>query len=255
MYSVSLNFHKPDQNRKIAYKKINGKLSNKTGIMFLGGLASNMEGTKANHLEKWCQSIENSYIRFDYTGHGQSNGEFTDGSIEAWYQDALTVLDDLTCGKQILVGSSMGGWIALLLAKNRPNKIHSIIGIAAAPDFTEDLMWNNFSEEEKKKIRNEGVLLQNSEYSDEPYKISRNLIFNSKNCLVLRDELELNFPVRLLQGTDDKDVPVNTSIKLINHILCKDAKLEIIKGADHSFSSDKCLELITNNLQELLKMK
>ena len=114
-------------------------------------------------------------------GHGKSDGIFTDGSILSWFEDALSIFDELTNGKQILIGSSMGGWISLLLAKNRPNKIHSIIGIAAAPDFTEDLMWTNFSENEKKRIIEDGILLQESEYSDVPYKISKNLIFHSRN--------------------------------------------------------------------------
>ena len=161
----------------------------------------------------------------------------------------------LVNGKQILVGSSMGGWIALLLAKNRPHRIHSIIGVAAAPDFTEDLMWSNFNDNEKKRIIEDGILLQESEYSDEPYKISRNLILDSKNCLVLREKLNFEFPIRLLQGTADSDVPLDLALRLINHIDCNDAKLEIVKGADHSFSSEKCLKLIVNNLEELLELE
>ncbi len=151
MDKVSLNFHITNQKRKIAYKKIEMNSTKKPGVFFLGGLASDMEGTKANFLEEWCISNNNSFLRFDYSGHGKSDGIFTDGSILSWFEDALSILDELTNGKQILIGSSMGGWISLLLAKNRPNKIHSIIGIAAAPDFTEDLMWTNFSENEKKK--------------------------------------------------------------------------------------------------------
>ena len=229
MNKVSLNFHLTEHNRKIAYKKLEGKSTEEPGIIFLGGLASDMEGTKANFLEDWCRSRGNTFIRFDYSGHGQSEGVFTDGSILTWSEDALSVLDNLTNKKQILIGSSMGGWIALILAKKRPKKIHSMIGIAAAPDFTEDLMWDNFGQDEKNKIIRHGIIEQDSEYSDEPYKISKNLIFESRNCFVLRDKIELNFPVRLLQGTSDNDVPLNTAINLINHITCEDAKLEIIK--------------------------
>ena len=252
---ISLNFHTTNLNRKIAYKKIEVNLQKKPGILFLGGLASDMEGTKAKFLEEWCLSNNKSFVRFDYSGHGKSDGNFTDGSILSWFEDALSILDELTNGKQILIGSSMGGWISLLLAKNRPNKIHSIIGIAAAPDFTEDLMWTSFSEYEKKSIIKDGVLLQESEYSDEPYKISKNLIFHSRNCLVLREKLDLGFPIRLLQGTADNDVPLDTALRLINHIDCNDAKLEIIKEADHSFSSDRCLKLIIKNLEELLELE
>jgi len=255
MNKVSLNFHLTENNRKIAYKKLDGKSTEEPGIIFLGGLASDMEGTKAKYLEDWCRSKGNTFIRFDYSGHGRSEGVFTDGSILKWSEDALSVLDNLTNKKQILIGSSMGGWIALILAKKRPQKIHSMIGIAAAPDFTEDLMWDNFSEDEKIKIIKHGLIKQNSEYSDEPYKISKNLILESRNCFVLRDKIELNFPVRLLQGTLDNDVPLNTAIKLINHITCEDAKLEIVKNADHSFSTEECLKLISSTLVKLLEKK
>ena len=255
MDKIILKFHTTNQKRKIAYKKIEWELTNRPGVLFLGGLASDMEGTKANYLAQWSQSNKNSFLRFDYSGHGKSDGIFTDGSILSWFEDALAVLDDLTNGKQILIGSSMGGWIALLLAKNRPHRIHSIIGVAAAPDFTEDLMWAHFNDNEKKRIIQDGVLLQESEYSDEPYKISRNLILDSKNCLVLREKLNFEFPIRLLQGTADNDVPLDLALRLINHIGCNDAKLEIVKGADHSFSSEMCLKLIVNNLEELLELE
>ena len=224
-------------------------------LVFLGGFMSDMMGSKATHLEDWAIKNHYGFLRFDYSGHGKSDGIFTDGSILSWFEDALAVLDDLTNGKQILIGSSMGGWIALLLAKNRPNRVHSIIGVAAAPDFTEDLMWSNFNDNEKKRIIEDGILLQESEYSDEPYKISRNLILDSKNCLVLREKLNFEFPIRLLQGTADNDVPLDLALRLINHIDCDDAKLEIVKGADHSFSSEKCLKLIVSNLKELLKLE
>ena len=255
MNKVILNFHITNQNRKIAYKKFEGKSKNKPGILFLGGLASDMEGTKANYLEEWCRASDNSFLRFDYSGHGLSDGIFTDGSILKWSEDAISVLDNLTNKKQLLIGSSMGGWIALILSKKRPNKIHSLLGIAAAPDFTEDLMWDKFSLEEKNKITSQGIIEQVSEYSDEPYKISKNLIFESRNCFVLREKLVLNFPVRLLQGTQDKDVPINTAINLINHITCNDARLEILKNADHSFSTEACLKLISDNLKKLLEKK
>ena len=224
-------------------------------LVFLGGFMSDMMGSKATHLEDWAKKNHYGFLRFDYSGHGKSDGIFTDGSILSWFEDALAVLEDLTNGKQILVGSSMGGWIALLLAKNRPHRVHSIIGVAAAPDFTEDLMWSNFNDNEKKRIIEDGILLQESEYSDEPYKISRNLILDSKNCLVLREKLNFEFPIRLLQGTADNDVPLDLALRLINHIDCNDAKLEIVKGADHSFSSEKCLKLIVNNLEELLELE
>ena len=249
-------WHKPDPYRNIAYNKTDPteRSSNYPGVLFLGGLASDMEGTKARFLESLALELGFSYIRFDYTGHGKSSGEFSDGSIDSWLEDAISILDDLTDGKQILVGSSMGGWIALLLAKYNPNRVHSLIGIAAAPDFTEDYMWNRFDKDQRSQILKEGFIYQESEYSEEPYKISKDLILNSRKHLVLRDELNLPFSVRLLQGTDDKDVPTDMATNLLNHLDSPDAKLEIVKGADHSFSSKDCLNLLSQKIKELLEI-
>ena len=147
----------------------------------------------------------------------------------------------------------MGGWIALLLAKYKPHRVHSLIGIAAAPDFTEDYMWKSFDKDQRSQILEEGFIYQESEYSEKPYKISKNLIFNSRKHLILRDDLILPFPVRLLQGTDDKDVPPDMAINLLNHLDSPDAKLEIVKGADHSFSTEDCLTLLSQKIKELLK--
>ena len=249
-------WHKPDSYRKIAYHKLESSKSDSKlpGVVFLGGLASDMEGTKAKHLETWSKDSGNSFIRFDYTGHGKSNGLFSEGSIDSWFEDAISVLDDLTSGKQILVGSSMGGWIAFLLAKHRPHRVHALIGIAAAPDFTEDYMWKGFDDKQRMQIMEEGFIYQESEYSEEPYKISKNLIVNSRKHLVLREKLILPFPVRLLQGTDDTDVPVDVAIRLLEHLESPNAKLEIVKGADHSFSSESCLKLISGKIINLMTM-
>ena len=248
-------WHKPDPYRNIAYNKIDTSQSssNHPGVLFLGGLASDMEGTKATFLEGLALELGFSYTRFDYTGHGKSSGVFSDGSIASWLEDAISILDHLTDGKQILVGSSMGGWIALLLAKYKPNRVHSFVGIAAAPDFTEDYMWKRFDKDQRSQILKEGFIYQESEYSEEPYKISKNLIVNSRKHLVLRDDLSLPFTVRLLQGTDDKDVLPDMAINLLNHLDSPDAKLEIVKGADHSFSSQECLNLLSEKIKELLK--
>ena len=249
------SWHHPDSFRSIAYHKVEGtpENSNSPGVIFLGGLASDMEGTKAKYLEEWAKNSGKSFIRFDYTGHGRSSGEFLDGSIQSWFGDAVSVLDELTCVKQILVGSSMGGWIAFLLAKHKPLRVHSILGIAAAPDFTEDSMWEKFDKKQRSQIMENGFIYQESEYSEDPYKISKNLIINSRKCLILREKLELPFPVRLLQGTDDCDVPVDLAIKLLKHLDSPDAKLEIVKGANHSFSSESCLRLISQKIDNLMK--
>ena len=250
------NFYRPDPLRAIAYNKVEAtaKNANFPGIIFLGGLASDMEGTKAKYLEAWAKSSGKSFIRFDYTGHGKSNGKFSDGSVQSWFKDAVSILEDLTHGKQILVGSSMGGWIAFLLAKHKPDRVHSILGIAAAPDFTEDGMWEKFDEKQRLQIMDEGFIFQESEYSEDPYVISKNLIINSRKCLILREKLVLSFPIRLLQGTDDFDVPVDVATKLLNHLESPDARLEIVKGANHSFSSEGCLRLISDTINSLMKM-
>ena len=249
------SWHYPDFSRSIAYNKVDRTQNNANspGVVFLGGLASDMEGTKAKYLENWAKDSGNSFIRFDYTGHGKSSGDFSEGSIASWFQDALSVLDELTAGKQILVGSSMGGWIALLLAKHKPDRVHSLIGIAAAPDFTEDYMWNSFDDKQRQKIMEEGFIYQESEYSEEPYKISKNLITHSRKHLILREKLIFSCPVRLLQGTDDNDVPVEVATRLLDHLESPDAKLEVVKGADHSFSTESCLELISLQINQLMK--
>jgi len=249
------SWHYPDFSRSIAYNKVDRTRNNANspGVVFLGGLASDMEGTKAKYLENWAKDSGNSFIRFDYTGHGKSSGNFSEGSIASWFQDALSVLDELTTGKQILVGSSMGGWIALLLAKHKPERVHSLIGVAAAPDFTEDYMWNSFDDKQKQKIMEEGFIYQESEYSEEPYKISKNLIIHSREHLILRKKLIFSCPVRLLQGTDDNDVPVEVATRLLDHLESPDAKLEVVKGADHSFSTESCLELISLQINQLMK--
>ena len=249
------SWHSPDPSRRIAYSKLLGSdyNSKKPGIVFLGGLASDMEGTKATYLEEWAKDGGHSFIRFDYTGHGKSSGIFSDGSIASWFEDALSVLDDLTSGKQILVGSSMGGWIAFLLAKYRKQRVHSLIGIAAAPDFTEDYMWDSFDDKQRQQIMEKGFIYQISEYSDEPYKISKNLIINSRKYLILRESLKLPFPVRLLQGTEDRDVPIDVATNLLQHLESPDAKLEVLKGADHSFSSESCLQLISGQINHLME--
>ena len=248
------SWYYPDDFRSIAYNKVERRANKPSspGVVFLGGLASNMEGTKATYLEGWAKDSGNSFIRFDYTGHGKSSGDFSKGSISSWFEDALSVLNELTSGPQILVGSSMGGWIALLLAKHKPERVHSLIGIAAAPDFTEDYMWKGFDEKQKLQIMAEGFIYQESEYSEEPYKISKNLIIESRKHLILRERLILPFPIRLLQGTDDQDVPIDVSTNLLQHLESPDAKLEIVKDADHSFSSERCLQLISSHINQLV---
>jgi pimeloyl-ACP methyl ester carboxylesterase len=236
------------QGRKLAYRKTEGA---GPGLVFLGGFRSDMEGTKAVFLEDWARSKGRAFLRFDYSGHGASSGDFLDGSIGDWFEDALAAISSLTHGPQILIGSSMGGWIALLLAKAIPNRIAGLVGIAAAPDFTEDSMWASFSAAQKAEMERSGQLALPSDYSDEPYIITQRLIEDGRDRLVLRTPLSLPFPTRLLQGTADDDVPVSVATRLLDHAFGPDIRLLLVKGADHRFSSSQCLAMIVAAAEEI----
>ena len=236
------------ENTRIAYHQTEG---NGPGVVFLGGFHSDMEGTKAVDLEVWAKETGRAFLRFDYGGHGQSSGDFLDGCIGDWFADAKNAIAALTEGPQILVGSSMGGWIALLICRAMPEKIAGLVGIAAAPDFTEDSMWEGFSKQERADLVQKGRVELPSDYSDEPYVITRRLIEDGRNQLVLRDSLLLPFPTRLLQGTADTDVEMDVALRLLNHVGGDDIRLTLVKGADHRFSSPECLGLIRRTIEEI----
>ena len=221
------------------------------GIVFLGGFRSDMTGTKAAWLEEWARARGRGFLRFDYRGHGASSGDFLEGCIGDWADDATEAVTRLTEGPQILVGSSMGGWIALLLAKRKPERVAALVGIAAAPDFTEDSMWAGFSPAQREELARTGRVELPSDYSDEPYVITRRLIEEGRKTLVLREPLSLPFPVRLLQGTADTDVSVDVALRLLAHMDCADARLTLVKGADHRLSSERELVLIGATLDEV----
>ena len=248
-----LSLLKTPEGRKIAYHRLeaNALGEGKPGIVFLGGFKSDMEGTKAIFLEKWARERGRSFLRFDYSGHGQSSGDFLDGCIGDWAQDAMDIIGEVSEGPQILVGSSMGGWISLLVAREMPEKTCGLIGIAAAPDFTEDSMWDGFDETQKATLEKVGRVELPSEYSDEPYIITRNLIEDGRNQLVLRDPLNLPFPVRLLHGTSDEDVAMSVPLKLVDHAECPDMHLTFVKGADHRFSEPELLDMISEAILEI----
>jgi pimeloyl-ACP methyl ester carboxylesterase len=236
------------QGRRIAYHRTQGA---GPGVVFLGGFRSDMTGTKAQYLEDWARARGRAFLRFDYSGHGQSSGDFLDGCIGDWAADARAALDALTTGRQVLVGSSMGGWIALLLARARPERVAGLVGIAAAPDFTEDGMWAEFSEQQRRALMEVGQVAQPSEYSDAPNIITRRLIEDGRAPLVLRAALPLPFPVRLLQGTADMDVPVSVALRLLEHAEGDDIRLTLVKGADHRFSTPECLPLIEAAIEDI----
>lgn len=246
-------FLKTPQQREIAYHALPPAPENRhqPGVVFLGGFRSDMSGSKALHLQVWAETQGRAFLRFDYSGHGQSSGRFEDGAIGDWFEDARAALEHLTEGPQILVGSSMGGWIALLLARAMPDRVAGLIGIAAAPDFTEDSMWDSFTPEQRAALLADGQIALPSDYADEPYVITRRLIEDGRNHLVLREPLLMPFPVRLLQGTADTDVPTAVALRLLDHVTGPDVRLTLVKGADHRFSDPTCVKLITTTLDDL----
>jgi pimeloyl-ACP methyl ester carboxylesterase len=236
------------EGRTIAYEQVKGR---GPGIVFLHGFRSDMTGTKAVFLADWARSEGRAFLRFDYSGHGQSGGRFEDGAIGDWFEDAVAAITALTEGPQILIGSSMGGWIALLVAKALPARVGGLVGIAAAPDFTEDSMWAQATGPQRAALLAEGHIELPTEYAEAPYVITRRLIEEGRNRLVLRDPLALPFPVRLLQGTEDVDVPPAVALRLIDHATGPDIRLTLVKGADHRFSTPECLDLIARTVAEV----
>ncbi|WP_134681948.1 alpha/beta fold hydrolase [Paracoccus ravus] len=242
------DFLETPQGRRIAYNRIAGQ---GPGVVFLGGFRSDMQGTKAIWLEEWARARGQAFLRFDYSGHGQSDGRFEEGCIGDWFADALAAIEALTEGPQILVGSSMGGWISLLIARHAPERIAGLVTIAAAPDFTEQGFWAEFGPVEREALIREGHVAIPSDYGD-PYVITRRLIEDGRNHLVLQSPLELPFPVRFLQGTADLDVPVAWALGLLDHASGMDLRLTLVKAADHRFSSPECLALVGTAVSELL---
>lgn len=220
------------------------------GVVFLGGFKSDMEGTKAVHLEAWARACGRAFLRFDYSGHGRSGGSFEEGAIGDWTEDAAAVIAAQTLGPQVVVGSSMGGWISLLLARRMPEKFAGLVTIAAAPDFTEDSMWEGFDAATRARLLSEGQVALPSEYG-EGYVITRRLIEDGRRHLVLRDPLHLPFPVRMLQGTADADVDMSVALRLLDHAQGPDLRLVLVKGADHRFSAPHCLRAIEEAVEEV----
>jgi len=236
------------QGRLLAYHQTTGIGS---GVIFLGGYRSDMGGTKAVALEAWAKARGRAFLRFDYGGHGGSGGDFTELGIADWFDDARAALN-LTQGPQVLVGSSMGGWLALLLARAYPERIAGLIGIAAAPDFTEDSLLPSLTVVERAAMDRVGLIERPSGYSDGPYIFTQRLIDQGRANLVLRAPLALPFPTRFLQGTADTDVPVAVAQQLFDHASGPDIRLTLVKGADHRFSTPDCLALIESSLDEIL---
>ncbi|MDE0060573.1 MAG: alpha/beta hydrolase [Defluviicoccus sp.] len=232
----------------IAYRRLAGC---EPGVMFLGGFRSDMTGTKATMLEAACREAGRGFVRFDYSGHGESSGDFLDGTIGSWRDDALAVLDEAAQGRQVLVGSSMGGWIMLLAALARPERVAGLVGIAAAPDFTEELMWNRYGADMRAELRERGVIHLPSDYDDRDYPIAYGLIEEGRRHLLLHRPIAIHCPVRLLHGKRDADVPWTTAPRIAEKLLSRDVRVFLVPDGDHRLSRDEDLARLRALVDEL----
>jgi len=232
----------------IAYHQTAGE---GTGLIWLGGFKSDMEGAKVLTLESWAQEAGRPFTRFDYFGHGVSSGDFRNGTISRWRDDTLRILDEVAKGPQILIGSSMGGWIATLVALARPEQVRGIVFIAPAPDFTELLMWQTYSEEVKREILEKGEWLQPSEYGFDPYPITRDLIEDGRKNCVLHGPIDIKCPARILQGMRDPDVPWEHAVRFAKALATDDVAATLIKNGDHRLSDDQNLARLVDSVETL----
>lgn len=224
------------------------------GVLFLGGFNSNMQGDKALFLDDWCRRSGRQFTRFDYLGHGQSSGRFEDGTIGRWYEDALAVLDTVTEGPQLLVGSSMGGWIMLLLALARPERLVGLVGVAPAPDFTVALRSGGLSPEQRLQLELSGSCSIDNCYDDrEPYIIRDELLREGDlHCLLGQEVIAIDLPVRILHGQRDPDVPWERSLVLADKLRSEDVEIHLVKDGDHRLSRPADLERLRAVLSGLL---
>ncbi len=228
------------------------------GLFWLGGYKSDLKGTKAQALADWAVRQGRACVRFDYSGHGESEGAFTDGTIGRWLDESLAVFEACCRGPQLLIGSSMGGWLALLLVRALRRKRHpattnvaGLVLIAPAVDFTEALMWKRFTPEIKRELETKGVWARPSQYAAEPYLVTRQLIEEGRNHLLLGDMIECGCPVRILQGVADPDVPWQHAKALVARLACDDVVLTLVKDGDHRLSRPEDIERLIRAVAEL----
>jgi pimeloyl-ACP methyl ester carboxylesterase len=239
--------------RRIA---VRARAGGSPGLFWLGGFKSDMQGTKALALDAWAAEKNRALVRFDYSGHGESGGDFIDGTVGRWLEESVTVFEQFCIGAQVVIGSSMGGWMALLLARELTRRqftranLAGLVLIAPAPDFTEELMWKGFSPEIRREIETKGVWLRPSEYG-EPYPITRNLIEEGRNHLILGKAIEVGCPVRILQGARDPDVPWRHAFALAHRLPADDVVLTVIQDGDHRLSRPQDIARIIAAVAEM----
>jgi pimeloyl-ACP methyl ester carboxylesterase len=221
------------------------------GIVFLGGFRSDMTGTKALFLEDYCRRRGHAFVRFDYFGHGESSGDFALGTIGRWREDAIAVIDSLTSGPQILIGSSMGGWIMLLAALARPERTVALVGIAGAPDFTEELLWPRLTPAQREAIIEHGRVILPSAYDPAGHLYTGALVEEGRRHLLLRAPIPLDMPVRLLHGLGDESVPWQLSLRLAERLTSRDLTVTLVKDGDHRLSSPADLARLAQTLDAL----
>jgi len=227
------------------------------GLFWLSGYKSDMKGTKAEAVANWAELKGRACVRFDYSGHGESEGKFTNGTIGRWLADSLAVFDACCRGPQILIGSSMGGWLALLLVRalkqrlnEAPASVAGLVLIAPAIDFTEELMWKRFTPEIKRALAEKGVWERPSAYSAEPYLVTQRLIEEGRSHLLLGGMIETGCPVRILQGVEDPDVPWRHAVELTSRLACDDVVLTLVKDGDHRLSRPEDIERMLSAVSE-----
>lgn len=250
MTDPQLHLERPDGAR-LAYRRIDGAGPT---VVWLGGFHSDMTGTKAQALADWAQASGRAFVRFDYFGHGVSSGDFAEGTITRWREDCLAVVDELTAGPLVLVGSSMGGWLACLVALSRPERIGGLVLIAPAPDFTDKLIWPSLDEAARRAIQTQGSWTRPSDYGDEGYPITRALIEDGARWSVLPGPVGIEAPVRILQGGQDPDVPWRHALDLAQAITGRDLVFSLIADGDHRLSWPQDLQRLVDAVEELCSL-
>jgi pimeloyl-ACP methyl ester carboxylesterase len=239
----------------IAYNRVDKKNKKLPEVLFLGGFKSDMMGTKATYLHNLCQSRGQTFTRFDYFGHGLSSGDFTQGTIGLWLSDTLAMIDQVTEGPLILIGSSMGGWLMVLAALARPERIHGLIGIAAAPDFTEELIWASLTDAQRLSFVSQGIIQTPSQYENKGFPITLQLVEEGRSHLILPKTLPIQCPVHLIHGDRDLDVPPELSLRLVKSIESPQMTLTLIKGGEHRLNSPLALGRLASLLNEVSQEK
>ncbi len=248
-------FHRlPSDGLRLAYRQVQATAQGRPGVVWLGGFKSDMLSTKAERIGEWAQAHGRAFLRFDYSGHGESDGRFEEGTIGQWAAQSLAMVRALTSGPQILVGSSMGGWIALLVARElarlgETERLAGMVLIAPAVDFTEDLMWPQLPADAKQDILEKGFWLRPTQYADEPYPVTRALFEDGRKNLLFTEPVRSHCPVHILQGMQDPDVPWRHAQKLVDHLAQDPVTLTFIRDGDHRLSREEDIERLLKAIE------